>query len=161
MVRFWRFDRRTYPNEPLSHPSILGKYRLIAELARGGMGVVYLGTSSGVGGFTKLHVVKELKPELVDDLGFVEMFLEEARLAARLNHPNIVPTNEVGIDGTRPFLVMEYLDGQTLARALRKKPAPFTLPMHEWRRPAGGRSEPWRYLAADPSRGGRPRSSCT
>ena len=114
----------------MSPPSTLGKYKLVAELARGGMGVVYLGTSSGVGGFSKPHVIKELKPELVDDAGFVEMFLEEARLAARLNHPNIVPTHEVGIDGGRPFLVMEYLEGQTLARFLRKKASAFTLAMH-------------------------------
>ena len=118
------------PRKALSQSSILGKYKLVAELARGGMGVVYLGTSSGVGGFSKLHVIKELKPELVDDPGFVEMFLEEARLAARLNHPNIVPTHEVGIEGVRPFLVMEYLEGQTLARVLKKKLPAFTLAMH-------------------------------
>jgi eukaryotic-like serine/threonine-protein kinase len=100
---------------------MLGKYQLIAELARGGMGVVYLAVNSGLGGFNKLLVIKELKPELVEDHGFLEMFLEEARLAARLNHPNIVPTYEVGMEGNRPFIVMDYLDGQTLARVLRKK----------------------------------------
>jgi eukaryotic-like serine/threonine-protein kinase len=94
------------------------------------MGLVYLASASGPGGFSKLFVIKELKPELAEDNGFLEMFLEEARLAARLNHPNIVTTYEVGIDGSRPYIVMDYLDGQTLARVLRKKVQGFTLEMH-------------------------------
>jgi serine/threonine protein kinase len=94
----------------------IGKYHLIAELARGGMGNVYLAASQGPGGFSKLLVVKELKPELCEDETYVAMFLEEARLAARLIHPNIVQTNEVGSDGDRHFMVMEFLDGRSLHR---------------------------------------------
>jgi serine/threonine protein kinase len=97
------------------------------------MGLVYLAVNSGLGGFSKLLVIKELKPELVEDQGFLEMFLEEARLAARLNHPNIVTTYEVGIDSEgiqRPFIVMDYLEGQTLARIIRKKSEMFSLNMH-------------------------------
>ncbi|HXN31199.1 MAG TPA: protein kinase [Polyangiaceae bacterium] len=96
--------------------SEIGKYHLIAELARGGMGNVYLAASQGPGGFSKLLVVKELKPELCDDQTYVTMFLEEARLAARLIHPNIVQTNEVGSDGSRHYMVMEFLDGRSLHR---------------------------------------------
>lgn len=93
----------------------LGKYRLIAELARGGMGIVYLALARGPGGFNKLLVLKELKPDLTDDESFVTMFLDEARLTARLSHPNIVQTFEVGSEGNRPFLAMEYLEGQSLS----------------------------------------------
>ncbi len=100
------------------------------------MGIVYLAISSGLAGFSKLFVIKELKPELVEDQSLLDMFLEEARLAARLNHPNIVPTYEVGIDGNRPFIVMDYLEGQTLARLINKtrpkegEESAFTLDMH-------------------------------
>jgi serine/threonine protein kinase len=94
----------------------LGKYHLVAELARGGMGNVYLAALQGPGGFNKLLVVKELKPELSEDETYVSMFLEEARLCARLVHPNIVQTNEVGSEGKRHFMVMEFLDGRSLHR---------------------------------------------
>ena len=107
----------------------LGKYQLVAEIARGGMGVVYLAVAHGPARFSKLLVVKELKPELADDPAFLEMFLEEARLAARLNHPNIVQTYEIGSDGKHHFMVMDYLEGMTLAGVLRKKNKAFTLPM--------------------------------
>jgi serine/threonine-protein kinase len=100
--------------------STLGKYRLIAEIARGGMGVVYLANVQGPGGFNKLVVVKELKPDLVEEPTFLTMFLDEARLAARLSHPNIVQTNEVGSDGSRYFIAMEYLEGRCLDDVRRR-----------------------------------------
>src|ERR1700689_3399415 len=98
----------------------LGKYHLVAELARGGMGVVHLAASHGPGGFNKLLVVKELKPELSPDDNYVQMFLDEARLAARLTHPNIVQTIEVGSEGSRHYMVMEFLDGRSLHRMIRR-----------------------------------------
>jgi serine/threonine protein kinase len=98
----------------------IGKYHLIAELARGGMGNVYLASLQGPGGFQKLVAIKELKPELCDDDTYVAMFLEEARLAARLHHPNIVQTNEVGSEGGRHYMVMEFLDGRSLHRIGRR-----------------------------------------
>ncbi len=116
---------------PVGKVSDLGRYRLIAELARGGMGVVYLALVRGPGGFNKLFVVKELKAHLAEDPNLVRMFVEEARLAAKLNHPNVVQTMEVGTEGNRPFIAMEYLDGQSLNRALsrtRKATQPF--PFH-------------------------------
>jgi serine/threonine protein kinase len=94
----------------------IGRYHLVAELARGGMGNVYLAVTQGPGGFSKLVVIKELKPELSDDETYVSMFLDEARLAARLSHPNIVQTNEVGSEGKRQYMVMEFLDGRSLHR---------------------------------------------
>jgi eukaryotic-like serine/threonine-protein kinase len=108
----------------------LGKYQFVAEIARGGMGIVYLAVATGPARFSKLLVVKELKPELVEDPTFTEMFMEEARLAARLNHPNIVQTYEIGVEGKRHFMVMDYLDGIPLARILRKKSPAFTLKLH-------------------------------
>jgi serine/threonine protein kinase len=98
----------------------LGKYQLIAEIARGGMGIVYLAMVQGPGGFHKLVVVKELNPGVVEEPAFLTMFLDEARLAARLSHPNIVQTNEVGNDGDRYFLAMEYLDGRGLDHVRRR-----------------------------------------
>ena len=99
-------------------------------LGRGGMGVVYLAMVQGPAGFNKLVVVKELKPEFVEDPGFLTMFLDEARLAARLNHPNIVQTNEVGNEGNRYFMAMDYLDGRGLDRLRRRaKAAGQALPL--------------------------------
>jgi serine/threonine-protein kinase len=98
----------------------LGKYRLVAELARGGMGNVYLAALQGPGGFNKLVALKELKPDLAEEETYVSMFMEEARLAARLVHPNIVQTNEVGSEGKRHFMAMEFLDGRPLHRVGRR-----------------------------------------
>ncbi len=97
----------------------LGKYQLLVELARGGMGVLHLAVVQGPSGFNKLVVIKELPPLLAQKPELVEMFLEEARIAARLNHPNVVQTNEVGSEGNRHYLAMEYLEGQSLRTLLR------------------------------------------
>jgi serine/threonine protein kinase len=94
----------------------IGKYHVIASLARGGMGDVYLTVMSGPAGFNKLSVIKALRTSLAEDEQFLAMFLDEARLAARLHHRNIVQTNEVGTDDGQYFIAMEYLDGQTLHR---------------------------------------------
>jgi serine/threonine-protein kinase len=112
---------------------MLGKYQLIAELARGGMAIVYLALVQGPGGFNKLVVVKELKPELIEEPAFLTMFLDEARLAAKLSHANIVQTNEVGNDGKRYFMAMDYLDGRGLDRVRRRARASgqdLSLPIH-------------------------------
>jgi serine/threonine protein kinase len=95
----------------------LGKYRLVAELARGGMGIVWLAEMLGPGGFSKTCVVKELLPELASDPHHRAMFLDEASLAARLSHKNIVQTNEVGSEENRLFMALELLEGCTLRRA--------------------------------------------
>ncbi len=111
----------------------LGKYRLLGELGRGGMASVYLAMVTGPARFNKLVVIKEIQTDLAYEPEFVTMFLDEARLAARLNHPNVVQTNEVGQDEYRFFMVMEYLEGQTLRSVLRRvgrgPDAPLTLGM--------------------------------
>jgi eukaryotic-like serine/threonine-protein kinase len=91
----------------------------VAFLGMGGMGGVSLAVSMGMGGFTKLLVVKRLRPEIADNPDFLSMFLQEAKLSARLNHPNIVQTYEIGSDATSHFLTMEYLEGQSLHDTLR------------------------------------------
>jgi serine/threonine-protein kinase len=96
-----------------------GKYTLIAKIGHGGMAEVFLAALSGPAGFTKLCVLKRLHPHLEEEPALIGMFLDEARLAARLNHPNVVQTYEVGdVEGLH-FLTMEYLEGQSLARVLR------------------------------------------
>ena len=97
----------------------VGKYRLLVRLGRGGMAEVYVAVARGPAGFNKLVVVKRLLASLADDEGFVEMFMQEARLAARLNHPNVVATYEVGQADDGMFLAMEYLEGQPLSRIVR------------------------------------------
>jgi eukaryotic-like serine/threonine-protein kinase len=98
----------------------LGKYRLIAELGHGGMAEVFLAVVRGPAGFNKLVVIKQIRPQLAEDPEFLGMFLDEARLAARLSHTNVVQTNEVGQEGERYFIAMEYLEGQPLNRVVHR-----------------------------------------
>lgn len=98
------------------HEHALDRYRVIAQLGRGGMADVYLAAANGPAGFSKLLVMKVLPPSLARDEQFLSMFRDEARLAARLNHPNIVQTYEVGESEGRHFIAMEYLEGQPLSR---------------------------------------------
>jgi serine/threonine-protein kinase len=108
-----------------------GRYRPIATLGEGGMARVLLTVSSGPAGVRKLLVVKQIRPELAHDTEFVAMFLDEARLAARLSHPNVIHTYEVGIDEAGPFIVMEYLDGQSMQALIAKvKRANIPLGVH-------------------------------
>lgn len=107
----------------------LGKYRLIAEIARGGMGIVYLALMGGAGGFYRTLVIKELKPEYAHDRAFLAMFLDEARIAAKLHHPNIVQVFEVDQVSGRYFLAMEYLEGVTMRRAMKSLRGDFSIGM--------------------------------
>ena len=107
----------------------VGKYRLIGELGEGGMARVYLALVTGMANFNKLVVVKQIRPHLAEDPDFVTMFLDEARLAARLNHPNVVQTNEVGAEDGVYYIAMEYLEGQTFRRVLSRLGDKLTLTM--------------------------------
>lgn len=113
---------------------VLGKYRLIAQLGKGGMAEVFLALARGPSGFSKLVVLKVLRPleRTESDTNFVTMFLDEARLSARLNHLNVVQTYEVGEADGRHMIVMEYLEGQSFAAVLarsrnRKLPVPLAV----------------------------------
>lgn len=103
-----------------STPTELDRFRLIAEIGRGGMAEVHLALSQGQNGFNKLVVLKFVRPHLAEDREACAMLMDEARLAARLNHPNVVQTLEVGEHEGRPFIVMEYLEGQPFAAILRR-----------------------------------------
>lgn len=98
----------------------IGRYELIAEIASGGMATVYLARLSGVGGFQRNVAIKCLHPHLANNDEFVEMFLDEARLAALIHHPNVVPIQEVGEGEAGYYLVMDYIEGDTFAALLSK-----------------------------------------
>jgi serine/threonine-protein kinase len=94
----------------------LDRFELIAELASGGMATVFLARLSGVAGFQRLVAIKRLHPHLAREREFVDMFLDEARLAARIHHPNVVPIQEIGQSERGYYLVMDYIEGDTAAR---------------------------------------------
>jgi eukaryotic-like serine/threonine-protein kinase len=119
--------------DPSERPNELGgKYRILAELGQGGTAMVSLAVARGPSGFSKLVVLKVMKKTLLTDPEFSEMFMNEARLAARLNHPNIVQTNEVFDHQGRPVIVMEHLEGQPLSELLHRARGTqkFTSAMH-------------------------------
>src|SRR4051794_8545821 len=98
----------------------IGRYTVIRSLGIGGMAEVYLCRLSGIGGFEKQVVVKRIRADVVNDFDFITMFLDEARLAANLNHPNVIQTFEVDQEGEAPYIAMEYVKGATLAAVLLK-----------------------------------------
>ena len=97
---------------PSSPPVAMGKYTPFARLGNGGMADVYLAAARGPVGFNKLVVIKRMRDS--EEPAFLKMFLDEARLTARLNHPNVVHIYEVGEANGVYFIAMEYLDGQSL-----------------------------------------------
>jgi eukaryotic-like serine/threonine-protein kinase len=110
---------------------VIGKYRFVVEIGKGGMADVFLAVAQGPIGINKLLVIKRLKADMAEDPELVSMQIDEARLAARLNHPNVVQTIEVAEDGGQYFIAMEYLEGQPLNRIVnrsaRKKPMPLAM----------------------------------
>lgn len=110
----------------------LGRYALHAEIAAGGMATVYLGRLHGAVGFGRTVAIKRLHPHLAKDTEFVSMFLDEARLAARVQHPNVVPTLDVVTSDGELFLVLEYVRGESLSALIRAAKAakePLKLPI--------------------------------
>jgi len=100
----------------------VGRYELLIELAKGGMAELYLGRLHGVGGFAKLVAIKRILPHLAEDKLFVEMFLNEGRIAAHLSHPNVCQVHELGEENGTLFLAMEYLDGASWDALIRDQP---------------------------------------
>ncbi|MDP3234448.1 MAG: protein kinase [Myxococcales bacterium] len=101
-------------------PEVLGKYTLLRKLAAGGMAEVFLSRVAGPAGFEKTVVVKRILGHLAEDPSFIAMFLAEAKLAAQLNHPNVVQVFDFGEQGGTWFLVMELIDGLNLRHLFRK-----------------------------------------
>jgi len=95
-------------------PEVLGRYRLLSLLATGGMGEVFLARQEGPGGFSREVVVKRILRHLAQDQGFIDLFLNEARLAARLQHPNIVQVFGLEHEEDTWFIAMEYVHGRSL-----------------------------------------------
>lgn len=90
----------------------LGRYQIVRELAMGGMAELYIGRHSEVAGYEKIVAIKRVLPNLARDESFLKMFLNEARLAAGLDHANIVHVIDFGSDGGEHFLAMEYVHGK-------------------------------------------------
>jgi serine/threonine protein kinase len=132
-----RDTERNWPSaspEPPATPSgaprtQIGPYQLIAKIGEGGMGTVWLTKLPGPAGFNKLAVVKELRADLAGSPAFVEMFLNEARLAARLTHPNVIHTYGANEDRGRLYIAMEYLDGQPWSQVRHALWANRSLPL--------------------------------
>ncbi len=98
----------------------LDRYELIGEIATGGMATVFLARLGGVGGFQRFVAIKRLHPHLANEQEFVEMFLDEARLAALIHHPHVVPILEVGVSDSGYYIVMEYVEGDTLSKIVAR-----------------------------------------
>lgn len=111
----------------------LGRYEILTQLASGGMASVYIARAQGVAGFERLVAIKLLHPHLAYEQEFISMFLDEARLAARIRHMNVVPTLDISDSpGDGYFLVMEYIEGNHLgvllghaAKRGERLPRPF------------------------------------
>jgi serine/threonine protein kinase len=106
-----------------------GRYRLRGVLGQGGMGRLDLAEQRGIQGFVKVVVLKRILPHLAESDQFREMFLHEARIAARLEHPNIVATYELGEVEGKYFISMEYLPGEDLAAVLARCPPGRPMPI--------------------------------
>ncbi|HSO32000.1 MAG TPA: serine/threonine-protein kinase [Labilithrix sp.] len=102
-----------------STPLVIGRYALFDELAAGGMATVHLGRLLGPVGFGRTVAVKRLHAHFLKDEEFVTMFMDEARIVARIRHPNVVPMADVVQSDKGLFLVMEYVHGESLSRLMR------------------------------------------
>jgi eukaryotic-like serine/threonine-protein kinase len=100
-------------------PNRLGKYELIARIGKGGMAQVYLARQRGPANFEKVVVVKTIHPHLAAKDAFIEMLLDEARIAALLKHPCVVDIYDLGLEDDTYFIAMEYLSGEPLLSVLR------------------------------------------
>ena len=103
----------------MTGPLKLGRYSLFTELASGGMATVYLGRMNGEMGFGRVVAIKRMHPHTAQEPEFVSMFLDEARLAARVRHPNVVATLDIVNSEDELFLVMEYVEGASLGALIR------------------------------------------
>ncbi len=113
-------------------PEIVGRYELFDAIARGGMATIHLARLTGEEGFSRIVAAKRLHASLVEDGDFVQMFLDEAHIAARIHHPNVVSAIDVVRSDRELILVQEYVRGvplNTLLAKLREKQTPMPLPI--------------------------------
>ncbi len=115
--------QQRYTGGPTSQPvrggPKLGRYEVLSRLGRGGMGTVYLARITGDGGFRRLFAIKVLRSHLSRSDEATQMLLKEARIASRVDHPNIVSVVDVGSHEGQPYLVMDYVTGCSLADLLK------------------------------------------
>jgi eukaryotic-like serine/threonine-protein kinase len=104
---------------PAPQARVVGRYALYGEIAAGGMATVHYGRLVGDVGFSRTVAIKRLHPQFAKDPDFVSMFLDEARLAARIQHPNVVATLDIVPCDDELFLVMEYVHGEALSKLIR------------------------------------------
>mgnify|MGYP001348107372 CR=1 FL=1 len=100
-----------------------GKYNLLKRIAVGGMAEIFLARQEGLEGFEKMICIKRIRPHLSSQPNFVNMFLNEAKLAARLNHPNIAQIYDLGRINDSYFIAMEYISGRDMSRIIPKAQA--------------------------------------
>jgi serine/threonine protein kinase len=100
-------------------PQIIGRYAIHSRIASGGMATVHLGRLLGEGGFSRTVAIKRLHPHLADEPEFLSTMMDEAKLASRIHHPNVVPTLDIVSTGDELLIVMEYVRGESLTRLLR------------------------------------------
>ncbi len=105
----------------LNLPASLGGYKIVGRISEGGMGAVVLGRREGARGFSKQVAIKVLLPQYLDQDEVKELFFSEARLAARLSHPAVCQVFDFGEEAGLYYLVMEYLEGESLARVLSQQ----------------------------------------
>jgi serine/threonine protein kinase len=95
-------------------PAVFGRYILLHRISRGGMGEIFLGKLGEIQGFEKPIVIKKILPDLAQDKDFLQRFIEEAQIAIKLSHGNIVPVYEVGMVDNEYFLALQYVEGRDL-----------------------------------------------
>jgi serine/threonine protein kinase len=104
------------PTPVMGLPERIGLYRIVCPIGLGGMGIVYLGCAEGPGGFERQMAIKVIHQQFSRDPRFSTMFFEEARIMARIHHPNVVPVYEVGEDLGRCYIAMDYVDPLPMIR---------------------------------------------
>ena len=97
-----------------------GPYRLVRQIAVGGMAEIHLAKTKGIAGFEKYVALKMIHPNFAEDEQFIQMLVDEAKIAVQLNHGNIAQTFDLGRVGETYYITMEYVDGADLYKILRR-----------------------------------------
>ena len=105
---------------PAPVPKFVGRYEVLERLAVGGMAELFKARAHGEHGFEKLIAIKKILPHLAADRSFVDMFIDEARLTAHLDHPHIVQVFELGTDADTPYIAMQFVQGLDVLGLLRE-----------------------------------------
>lgn len=104
----------------MKRPIIFGKYLLLERVNVGGMAEVFIAKAFGVEGFERIVAIKRILPTMAEDLEFIQMFLDEARISVQLNHPNIVHIHDLGKHDTSYYIAMAYVAGRDVRAILER-----------------------------------------